>query len=153
MRLIIKTNLKYDMSLCQHTFKMAMHMMRIKFVMRQTRTSILILILLKQFQNVLSTKWRGVSYLSHHCRYRYINPVYWETIPDIIHAYNIISLATARLRDGFCPVTFQVAAGMCSFQVTPLVLLAYLEYLASSNLSQSNEYLTSSNLSQSNAYF
>ena len=61
------------------------------------------------------------------------------------------SLATARLRDGFHPATFrqysrmwrdyisfQVAAGLRSFQMAPLVLLAYLEYLASSNLSQSN---------------
>ena len=60
-------------------------------------------------------------------------------------------LATERLRDGFRPATlrqynrmwrdfisFQVAAGLPAFQVTPSILLAYLEYLSKCRFSESH---------------
>ena len=66
-------------------------------------------------------------------------------------AAQLASLATKRLTEGFRPATlrqytrmwkdffsFQVAAGLSSFQVTPLVLLAYLQYLANANMSEAN---------------
>ena len=59
--------------------------------------------------------------------------------------------AAARLASGFRPATlrqytrmwkdflaFQVAAGLLTYQVTPFILLAYLEFLATCQLSESN---------------
>ena len=66
-------------------------------------------------------------------------------------AAQLASLASVSLRNGFCPatltqytymwkdfLTFQVAAGLSLHQVTPLVLLAYMQYLINARLSESN---------------
>ena len=66
-------------------------------------------------------------------------------------AVQLATSAAARLVSGFRPATlrqytimwkdfvaFQVAAGLLTYQVTPLILLAYLEFLATCQLSESN---------------
>ena len=66
-------------------------------------------------------------------------------------AVQLATSAAARLASGFRPATlrqytrmwkdflaFQVAAGLLTYQVTPLILLAYLEFLATCQLSESN---------------
>ena len=65
--------------------------------------------------------------------------------------YCIYSLASVSLKNGFRPATltqytrmwkdflaFLVAAGLSLHQVTPLVLLAYMQYLINATLSESN---------------
>ena len=66
-------------------------------------------------------------------------------------AVQLATSAAARLASGFRPATlrqykrmwknfvaFQVAAELLTYQVTPLILLAYLEFLATCQLSESN---------------